>query len=88
VAAKEGNGDCGLEEEDDWFTKATVGCKWGMTAQWLFIPLITSFHLLEILGDRAHETRCALCGFHFLLVPAPVNALPRLQRGRAHGDAS
>jgi hypothetical protein len=88
MAAMEGNGDCGLDEEDAWFIKATIGCKWGMTAQQLFIPLIVLFHLPEILGGRACETRHALCGFHFLLVPAPVNALPRLQCGRAHADTS
>jgi hypothetical protein len=58
-----------------------------MTAHRLFIPLIASFHLPEILGGHAHETRHALCGFHFLLVPTPVNALPQLQRGRAHANA-
>jgi hypothetical protein len=65
MAAVEGNGDYGLDEEDTWFIKATVGCKWGMTAHRLFIPLIALFHLPEILGDHAHEKRHALCGFHF-----------------------
>jgi hypothetical protein len=88
MAAAEGNGDCGQDEEDAWFIKATVGCKWGITAQRLFIPLIVSFHLPEILRGRAREMWHALCGFHFLLVPTLVNALPRLQRRRAHADAS
>jgi hypothetical protein len=86
MAATEGNGDCRLDEDDTWFIKATAGCKWGMTAQRLFIPLIAPFHLSEILGGRARETRHALCGFHFLLVPVLVNALPWLHRGRAHAD--
>jgi hypothetical protein len=88
MAATEGSGDCGLDEEDAWFIKATIGCKWGMTAQWLFIPLITVFHLPEILGGCAREMQHALCGFHFLLVPTPVNALSQLQHRRAHTDAS
>jgi hypothetical protein len=74
MVAVEGNEDYGLDEEDTWFIKATVGCKWGMTAQRLFIPLIASFHLSEILGGRAREMWHALCGFCFLLVPALVNA--------------
>jgi hypothetical protein len=88
MAAMEGNGDCELDEEDAWFIKATVGCKWGMTAQRLFIPLIVLFHLPEILGGHARATRPMLCGFHFLLVPMLVNALPQLQCRRAHADAS
>jgi hypothetical protein len=32
MVAAEGNGDSGLDEEDAWFIKATIGCKWGMTA--------------------------------------------------------
>jgi hypothetical protein len=43
----------GLEEEDIWFTNATVGCKWGMATLRLFISLTVSFHLSEILGRRA-----------------------------------
>jgi hypothetical protein len=88
MAAMEGNGDCGLDEEDARFIKATIGCKWGMTAQRLFIPLIVPFHLPKILGGRACATWHVLCGFRFLLVPVLVNALPRLQRRRAHTDAS
>jgi hypothetical protein len=87
MAAVEGNGDCGLDKEDAWFIKATVGCKWGMTAQRLFIPLIALFNLPKILGGHVCEMWHALCGFHFLLVPVPVNALPQLQHGRAHADA-
>jgi hypothetical protein len=48
-----------LEEEGDWFAKVTVGRKWGMAAQWLFIPLTALFHLPEIVlpwlqHGRAH----------------------------------
>jgi hypothetical protein len=88
MATAEGNEDYGLGKEDAWFIKATVGCKWGMTAQRLFIPLITLFHLLKILEGHAREMWHDLCGFHFLRVTAPVNALPQLQHGRAHSDVS
>jgi hypothetical protein len=59
-----------------------------MTAQWLFIPLIVLFHLLEILGGRAREIWHALCGFHFFWVPVPINVPLQLQCGQAHTDVS
>jgi hypothetical protein len=54
-----------LEEKGDWFAKATVGHKWGMAAQWLFIPLTVLFLLPEIFWDRACETWHTLYSFYF-----------------------
>jgi hypothetical protein len=52
-------------EEGDWFAKATVGRKWGMATQQLFIPLTTPFHLPEFFGDRACELWHSPCSIPF-----------------------
>jgi hypothetical protein len=67
MVATEGYGDYGLDEEDAWFIKANVGCKWGMTAHRLFIPLIVSFHLLRYSGVMRMKRgmRCAISTFYW-----------------------
>jgi hypothetical protein len=64
----------GLEEEGDSVANATVGCKWGMAAQRLFIPLTVSFHLPEIFGIRISKMWHDPPDFHFFPVTAPANA--------------
>jgi hypothetical protein len=75
---------CGLEEEGSWFANATVGCKWGMAAQWLFISLTALFHLPETFGIRVHETWHDPPGFHFFPGYCASKCAPRFLYGKAH----
>jgi hypothetical protein len=74
----------GLEKEGGWFAKATIGHKWGMAAQRLFISLSAPFHLHEIFGIRVCEMWHDLSDFHFFLGYRANKCTPRFLHGRAH----